>query len=467
MKTEKARYIVLTDINRGIEQDDIQSLVRLLLYSNDIEIEGLIACTSCFLKHGAKKKNEQIIHQIIDAYLRVKPNLDVHANGYPSADYLHSVTCCGIPKYGKAFGNGFGEEKYCNNAGVRKIISCAFKNDSRPLYIGIWGGANTLAQAIWTAEKECSKADFRRFLSKLRIYAISDQDFAGKWIRDHYGEQLFYIVTPSHGSRKGSRDYFKAAWPGMSADRNNHGSEDGVHNGGFCGADYSLVSNSFIKKRIRSKKPYGKCYPYSRFIMEGDSPSYLALIPNGLNCPEHPDYGGWGGRYEKYIPEVAFADEKYPIWTNAFDCVKGNDGKFHKSPQATIWRWREAVQNDFLSRLEWTVCSSYETANHPPHIETKKTIFYAERNERIRLDVSVGCQDGAQCTYKWLVYHEAGENSQGVALNEYGLYADLITSDTDSFEIHIIFEVQSIINDLPITKYKRFIIYSEDKENRT
>lgn len=55
MRTDKARYIVLTDINRGIEQDDIQSLARLLLYSNDIEIEGLIACTSCFLKHGAKK----------------------------------------------------------------------------------------------------------------------------------------------------------------------------------------------------------------------------------------------------------------------------------------------------------------------------------------------------------------------------------------------------------------------------
>lgn len=341
-----------------------------------------------FFKARCKKRNEQIIHRLIDAYSKVKPNLDIHSNDYPSADYLHSISCCGIPKYGKGFGSGFGEEQYCNNSGVRKIINYAFKNDSRPLYIGIWGGANTLAQAIITAEKERSKADFSRFLSKLRIYAISDQDCAGEWIRKHYGDRLFYIVTPSAGSRKGSRAYFKSAWPGMSADRNNHGSEDGIHNGGFCGADYFLVSNGFIRKRIRSKTPYGKHYPYSRFIMEGDSPSYLGLIQNGLNYPEHPDYGGWGGRYEKYIPIGASTHEKYPIWTTASDCVKGNDGKLHKSPQATIWRWREAIQNDFLSRLEWTVCSNYETVNHPPHIEAQKQIFYAERNEKIRLDVT-------------------------------------------------------------------------------
>ena len=68
--------------------------------------------------------------------------------------------------------------------------------------------------------------------------------------------------------------------------------------------------------------------------MEGDTPSWLALIPNGLNDPEHPDRGGWGGRYELYLPKINVADPKTfirgvfidgvpidaetrPIWTNA------------------------------------------------------------------------------------------------------------------------------------------------------
>lgn len=55
---KKPRYIALTDISTAIEVDDRQSLIRLLLYSNEIQIEGLIAVTSCFLKNGAKKHNK-------------------------------------------------------------------------------------------------------------------------------------------------------------------------------------------------------------------------------------------------------------------------------------------------------------------------------------------------------------------------------------------------------------------------
>ena len=47
--------------------------------------------------------------------------------------------------------------------------------------------------------------------------------------------------------------------------------------------------------------------------------------------PEQPDVGGWGGRYELYIPDVNTTDpngftggvpieqETRPIWTNATD----------------------------------------------------------------------------------------------------------------------------------------------------
>jgi Protein of unknown function (DUF1593) len=40
----KARVIVLSDI--GNEPDDQMSLVRFLLYSNEFDVEGLVATTS-------------------------------------------------------------------------------------------------------------------------------------------------------------------------------------------------------------------------------------------------------------------------------------------------------------------------------------------------------------------------------------------------------------------------------------
>ena len=153
MNEKKQRLIVLTDINRGIEIDDIQSLVRLLLYSNEIDIEGLIATTSCFLKRGARKKHKNCILRIIAAYEKVKSNLDVHAEDYPSADYLRSISFSGIPVYGIACGNGFGEDRWSDNEGVRCILDAMQRQDERPLWIALWGGANTLAQAIWTASK--------------------------------------------------------------------------------------------------------------------------------------------------------------------------------------------------------------------------------------------------------------------------------------------------------------------------
>ena len=44
----RARLVVLTDI--GNEPDDQMSFVRLLLYSNEIELEGLVATTSTWQK---------------------------------------------------------------------------------------------------------------------------------------------------------------------------------------------------------------------------------------------------------------------------------------------------------------------------------------------------------------------------------------------------------------------------------
>ena len=104
--------------------------------------------------------------------------------------------------------------------------------------------------------------------------------------------------------------------------------------------------------------------------MEGDTPSFLGLVNNGLNNPEHPNYGGWGGRYELYIPpfkKYMYEPETRPIWTNTQDEVYSEiTERHHTSHHATIWRWREAYQHDFAARIDWSNTPNYKDANHPP-----------------------------------------------------------------------------------------------------
>ena len=139
-------------------------------------------------------------------------------------------------------------------------------------------------------------------MSRLRVYAISDQDDAGAWIRREF-PALFYIVMPS--TQDGS-EYYYATWTGISGD---------LYYRNCDGADTSLVTNEWLDRNIRSKGPLGKMYPRFMFIMEGDTPTFLDLIDNGLNAYRRPDWGGWGGRYVYRQPR----GETHAIWTQGGD----------------------------------------------------------------------------------------------------------------------------------------------------
>src|SRR5262249_43741088 len=110
----------------------------------------------------------------------------------------------------------------------------------------------------------------------------------------------------------------------------------------------------------------GALYPRLKFIMEGDTPSFLGLIENGLGWAVSPSYGGWGGRYALDQP----AGETRPIWTNnnqaTRDAVTIADGKIETSDFATIWRWRQHFQHDFAARMNWCVADQFQKANHNP-----------------------------------------------------------------------------------------------------
>jgi hypothetical protein len=213
--TGKPRVIVLSDM--GNEPDDQMSFVRLLLYANELDLEALIATTSTWQKN---KVQPETMRQIVAAYGEVHTNLLKHAAGWPEAGQLAALVSSGQTAYGMA---AVGADKM--SPGAEAIIRATDKPDARPVWITVWGGANTLAQALLHVRATRSTADAEKFVAKLRVYSISDQDDAGPWIRREF-PALHYIVKPSSPD---SGEYLYATWTGISGDEYYRNGAGGGH----------------------------------------------------------------------------------------------------------------------------------------------------------------------------------------------------------------------------------------------
>lgn len=389
VQAEKPRMMVLTDI--GNEPDDSESMVRFLLYSNELDVEGLLAVTSTWLRAAV---HPELIEERVRAYGQVLPNLKAHASGYPEMQTLLQLIRAGRPEYGMA-GVGAGKDTEAS----KLIIAAADRRDPRPLWLTLWGGTTDLAQALWTVRATRPPDAVARFVAKLRIYSISDQDDAASWIRANF-PSLFWIV-----SLHGFGEYRLAAWIGISAP--------------LPGSDTSVVTPEWLETHIR-KGPLGALYPQPKYLMEGDTPSFLYLIPNGLGVPEHPDWGSWGGRYTKVGPSLG-------VWADTTDRAKGIDGVEYVANQVSVWRWRREFQNDFAARIAWTLTPELARANHPPQIvvngtEGRLPIAITSCEDRTIALSASGTRDpdGNGLVYHWWQYREAtgGVNPQEVGISE-------------------------------------------------
>ena len=443
---KKLRVLVLTDIEA--DPDDTQSLIRFLLYCNQWDVEGLIATTSI---HQKTRVAPESILKILDAYKKVQPNLLKHESGYPSYEALKSKVKKGLAVYGM---EGVGEGK--NSEGSDWIVNALQKNDARPLWVCVWGGPNTLAQALWKIKYTKSASDAERMFNKLRVYTISDQDDSGPWIRKNF-PNIFYIVTPGY-------NYVQATWLGITFP--------------YPGADKEVVSNEWLAKNIQQRHgPLGASYPDIAYGMEGDTPSFLNLINNGLNDPEHPNYGGWGGRYEFYLPPFEdsntgmFRRENWPkdepetraIWTNASDSIVSPlDKKSYVGNSETIWRWRRDFQNDFAARMIWTT-RNFNECNHPPiPMLAHSDHLTVKSGEQFHLNASgTSDPDGDSISYLWFQYPEAGTYKGIASLRPYSpnLYDLPVTAPVvDSVQtMHFILKVTDK-GTPPLTRYKRVIV---------
>ncbi|MCB0599204.1 MAG: DUF1593 domain-containing protein [Lewinellaceae bacterium] len=390
------------------------------------------------------------------AYGKAHSNLLRHESGYPAEQELLNLVRSGLPKYGMT---GVGEGM--DSEGSDWIIKVLEEKDDRPLWISVWGGVNTLAQALYKIKETKSEKEAARLIAKLRAYTISDQDDSGIWIRNNFPD-LFYIVSPGD-------DYGSATWTGINT------FVQGINN--------DEISNDWIARNIQQGHgPLGAGYPDVAWGMEGDTPAFLSLIPNGLNEPEHPEWGGWGGRYELYIPDfsqtkkggsiVPIAPETREIWTNAIDTYTpyvpkaygravGRDTMAFTGYKETLWRWRDDFQNDFAARMDWCL-QSFEEANHPPvPVLSTEERLTVKSGEGVFLDASNSTDpDGDNLSYLWFNYPEAGTLQEEVKIggseNSHTVYFE-VPEVNKKEAIHFILKVTD--KGTPaLSRYKRIII---------
>jgi hypothetical protein len=301
------------------DPDDLQSMVRFLLYTNDFDVEALIASAGSFA-NVARKQN---ILDVLNLYDQVDENLRLHDSRYPAAERLRSITfegrdgAWGSPKVGTKYSQvekilGEGKDSQASNA----IIAIVDKPDPRPVWICVWGGPREVAQAIWKVQKTRSPAELERFVSKLRVYLITKQDSTADWLLDDF-PSLFVILS--------EKTYFGMFWD-------------------TPGADPKLADLDWINANIRQGHgPLGAAYPKSGWDpakpgqQEGDTPSflYLASAVRGISDPERPDQESWGGQFVQ-------PDASKRHWF---------DGPGAKS----VSKWRSEVQADFARRAGWMI----------------------------------------------------------------------------------------------------------------
>jgi hypothetical protein len=426
-KVYKPRLIVMTDI--GGDPDDQQSMVRLLVTANEFDIEGFIATASG--TPGELKKSvvrPELIHQMLDAYGNVRDNLLLHSPEYPATEQLKSIVTQGNPVRGvESVGSTH------DTQGSNWIISVVDRSDPRPVNITIWGGSTALAQALWRIRNDRSPADAAKFISKIRVYDIAQQDNTGQWILDNFPD-LWYILNKAPADK----DKRLGAFRGM-----------------YLGGDESLTSRAWMDMHIRHNHgPLGALYPPKTWtapnphsaIKEGDTPSWFYFLPNGLQDTEHPEWGGWGGRF------VETANNRY---RDAQDAI---DGVTHA--RATVWRWRGDFQNDFRSRLDWCV-KPFAQANHHPQARLDGPLQRTVRpGDTVRLNAADSTDpDGDALDFGWSFYPEPSTLSAMPVIRNASLSTtEFVAPDvTKRAEYHVILKVTDK-GVPPLTAYQRVVV---------
>lgn len=434
----KPRMLVLTDISPDDhEPDDMESMIRLLVHADQFEIEGLVATTG-WSYSTASQESLGLLHKVINAYEQDLPNLMKRSGqtgfledesrqeiGYwPSPDYLRSRVMMGSRNRGVRW---LGEDN--TSPGSQAIIDVANADDARPLWVQAWGGANTLAQAIWSVQQDGSTTGVADFLDKLRVYTITDQD------RSYKGGTPFDISAHQWMRRQHDKDLLfiwdECAWKFQNG------------TGKSKWGEYA--------KHIQGHGALGSMYPKYRYGVEGDTPAFLYLTPNGLNDPEQPEHGSWGGYFVVGVgPDGvtnAYTNHQQPAYGHCRDHAK---------------HFYDATFNNFAARMDW---AHQGAGNRNPVVSingdqsTRITTVTPAAGTPVTLDASHSHDpDDDDLEYVWWVIPGPGTYDGNIAIS--GAQSPTATVKTPEDSAGNAFHVICEVTDAgvpPLTCYRRII----------
>jgi len=432
----KPRIVVLTDISSW-EPDDHESLIRLLVHADMFEIEGIVITTGWSMDNvNEHKRFKDIAIRVTEAYEKDLPNLLKRSNqsgfaqdnskqeiGYwPSAQYMKDRTMYGSMRMGMSF---IGPENISDGSDL--IIKLADEDDDRPLWVTFWGGGNTLAQAIWQVKNTRSESELKEFLHTIRAYAITDQDRPQKssfetsshaWMRREFSDDLLFIWDEC--SWKYQNGTGKANWSEYATHIQDHGN-------------------------------LGSQYPKYVWGVEGDTPSFLHIMPNGLNNPDKPNHAGWGG----YSEWGKGPDDNGYSYVNNSSSVYSICRKYEDHFYA-------ATFNNFAARMDW---AKEGMGNRNPIViinDDKSIEILTEKpvqGTKVTVDASHSYDpDGDKLVFSWWILSEAGTYAQSINIsgsNTRVASVD-IPSNSAGESFHVICEVRDD-GTHTLTSYRRII----------
>ena len=434
---------IRTIITQDAEVDDQNSLRHFLFYCNEVDLQGIVQTSSKFHWKGVPGKlvveknsgdfsgdptegtsdkpyrwpGTDWMFRVIDDYEKDYPNLCRHAEGYPTPDYLRSIT-----KVGNV---GYKSEMDAPTEGSELIRKTILDDDERTLYLQIWGGTNTIARALMDIEAEFSGRPgweqlHEKLTKKIVITACGEQDGT---FRSYVAEKwpgIPFIKTLQMGS-------YAYTWPtmpeGESKDslRADFMKREILYTGsaltaGYCtwldGNEYEgepkecqFGANPNIAKEWFGSAfglPSGK--PYD-FISEGDSPTYFPLFDFGFRTLENFSWGGIGGRYHKEEGEKNSKGEALNIWNVSRDAYIDRNG--NTADTESMWQYVADIQRDFAARACWAAADDFAKADHRPELTVAEgNDIQAVPGQTVTLHGEASSPDGDRTEVTFRVYRE-------------------------------------------------------------
>lgn len=471
-----------TVVTADPELDDLNSLIRLLLYSNEIELAGLVYASSRFHWRGDGlgtlfflpdreyttpqtswrwAPGERFIEDVIDAYALDHPRLAVHDPRYPGPDALRALVREGNVD--------FEGDTSAETPGSDLIADLLLDDREDPLHIQLWAGPSTLARALMTVEQRHSTDPLwpeihRRVSNKAIVTKFASQDATyDEYIRVRWPDIRVTDVASfawGYGARKVVRDrdahLLGADWIARN-----------VHQTGALGALYRVWGDGkqmvpgdptdffHLSGHTRDEllalgyQAWMDPRPAGEWISEGDSTNMLNLVVPSLRGHEHPSYGGWGGR------AVLSPDGAEWRVRDVDDDVEGSRG------ESSVTRWFADAQADFAARLQWTVQNDWVHANHHPILRVVDGLARsAAPGERVPLTATVTDPDGDEVSVKWWEYREAGSTvdpARVVTGEELSTSVTVPSTARPGDTIHVIVEARDDAA-YPLVAYQRVII---------